>query len=471
MIIDFYNRGGGSPIGSESDPIWNAQKNNYYTKTQADEKFVEKEFDPSEGATANTFVYLTFNDGSEPRYEYADSNTKRFGISHKADNTIDTVYFGDGVEKVGNDVFFNCKGLKSIHFGSNLKEIEQYAFYGCAIERIVFPSTLTTVARAAFYNCTKLKEIKIYATTEPTLGIDPFANVASGGTLYYPSGSTYAQTQSDWHYKLSGWTFVEFDTRDIEDRVEDLEDRVEALEEGGGSETISIYECIQEEDSGNEWLASEITVNGKSLVEYPSVDNEDGTRTYTATYIYEGALLECTFNGNDNAQGDYYIATSTVRVPKDDESLVKIEENNWSTYVSMESKTEKTATVSIDSLYATRTLGNETFTIMANKEDSFKSIYKYDDGEGHVSTNTTDLSSGVYVEYKSEEDGEEVSYGCSFVGEGHIEVFDNLSGEYTSVKYNGIDFNGVMWKFWRGSQDEYDAIEEKDGETLYIITE
>ena len=38
----------------------------------------------------------------------------------------------DGLQKIGNGAFFNCKALKSIKLPSTVVEIDNYAFNGCS---------------------------------------------------------------------------------------------------------------------------------------------------------------------------------------------------------------------------------------------------------------------------------------------------------------------------------------------------
>ena len=62
-------------------------------------------------------------------------------------------------------VFANDTTIKSVSLGSNLKEIGNYAFYGCAgITEITIPASVTRIGNYAFFGCTGLTEITIPAS-------------------------------------------------------------------------------------------------------------------------------------------------------------------------------------------------------------------------------------------------------------------------------------------------------------------
>ena len=273
MIINPISGGGGGQPTAETDPIWQSEKGNYYTKEQSDSKFVEKPFDPSEGATANTFVYLTFNDGSEPRYDYY--STGKIANNTYANNTaLETVYFGNGIVELGKEVFVGCSNLKAIENTDSITKMGSGAFADCvSLTEIVVPKNVTILDTNIYINCSgavkvdmqnvtelkqgafaqlrlssitisksveiigsvaiaynsRLNEITSYALTAPTIQSGSFDSISRVGTLYYPKGSDYSTWKSN--AKLSGWTFVEFEARDIEERVDDLDERVTVLEE------------------------------------------------------------------------------------------------------------------------------------------------------------------------------------------------------------------------------------------------
>jgi hypothetical protein len=133
---------------------------------------------------------------------------------------LETVTIPDGANNTSiggtyGSAFYNCTSLKNLYLGSGVKSLSSSQnFQNCAIERLVFPDTMTSLgAQSNFRNNTKLKVIifgtgitdvptstfrdcsaleYIYATrtTPPTVHQDTFQGVKTNGTLYYSSGAT-----------------------------------------------------------------------------------------------------------------------------------------------------------------------------------------------------------------------------------------------------------------------------------------
>lgn len=73
--------------------------------------------------------------------------------------------------------------------------IDTEAFQGCSIDSVIIPQTVSNIKDKAFENCTKLKNISVYRTSPPNLGMDVFSNGTSSATLYVPQSvvETYRQ--------------------------------------------------------------------------------------------------------------------------------------------------------------------------------------------------------------------------------------------------------------------------------------
>ena len=63
----------------------------------------------------------------------------------------------DGLQKIGNGAFFNCKSLKSITLPSTVVEIDNYAFNGCSKLKEVELDGIPQYKNEAFYNCGALE--------------------------------------------------------------------------------------------------------------------------------------------------------------------------------------------------------------------------------------------------------------------------------------------------------------------------
>ncbi|MCQ2219394.1 MAG: leucine-rich repeat domain-containing protein, partial [Paludibacteraceae bacterium] len=83
------------------------------------------------------------------------------------------------VRTVGNAAFINS-GLRSVNLQDGLKEIGPYAFEGTLIDSIYIPSSVDSIASAAFRSCDSLKVISYNASnTVSTYSSSPFAKCAN----------------------------------------------------------------------------------------------------------------------------------------------------------------------------------------------------------------------------------------------------------------------------------------------------
>ena len=68
------------------------------------------------------------------------------------------------VENIGKQSFYSCNALTSLDFGENLKSIQSEAFYNCtSLQTITFYESISdsySLEEYSFYNCTNLKSIQ-----------------------------------------------------------------------------------------------------------------------------------------------------------------------------------------------------------------------------------------------------------------------------------------------------------------------
>lgn len=112
------------------------------------------------------------------------------GVTEIADRVfygkdIDTVVIPEGVKKIGEAAFQNCKSLYYVELSDDLESIGSHAFQGCSslpgivitgpvtivdeytfnsctsLRYIAFPETLTTIGTSAFEGCTSLEKIEL----------------------------------------------------------------------------------------------------------------------------------------------------------------------------------------------------------------------------------------------------------------------------------------------------------------------
>ena len=126
------------------------------------------------------------NQSKRNKEENGKSDLKDFRIR----NHVLTKYLGespnvvipDGVEKIGNDAFWGCSGLKSVVIPNSVKIIGTYAFSNCKnLESINIPDGVEEIDDNAFWGCSGLKSIDIpdkfkEISTFKKIGFDPSLN-------------------------------------------------------------------------------------------------------------------------------------------------------------------------------------------------------------------------------------------------------------------------------------------------------
>ncbi len=66
----------------------------------------------------------------------------------------------DGVEKIAERAFYECKALQAITLPDGLQTIESQAFYQCrSLEKVIFGDGLQTIESQAFYQCKSLRAV------------------------------------------------------------------------------------------------------------------------------------------------------------------------------------------------------------------------------------------------------------------------------------------------------------------------
>ena len=124
---------------------------------------------------------------------FIPNSVKYIGKEVFKDNaTITNVTIGNGVESLGNQLFYRCKALTSVTFAENSKltSIGSNAFYGCtSLTSITIPEGVTNFGRSAFQGCSSLTSIII---PEGVTSIDwaVFQDCSSLTSIIIPEGVT-----------------------------------------------------------------------------------------------------------------------------------------------------------------------------------------------------------------------------------------------------------------------------------------
>ena len=84
--------------------------------------------------------------------------------------TVETLWFSEGMEFIGEEAFQGCPNLREIHFPTTMKEIRPGAFSSCfALEKTDFQKNLTTITNA-FTRCDGLTEVTLPASIKELTG-------------------------------------------------------------------------------------------------------------------------------------------------------------------------------------------------------------------------------------------------------------------------------------------------------------
>lgn len=171
------------------EPIVVPDMDNYFTKDESDARYELKPFDPATAATSPNFVYLTFNDGSEPRYDYYDSGSIT-NNAYSGNTNVESVYIGSGITRIGDKAFYRCTSLTSVTIGNSVTSIDVNAFYECtSLTSITIPNSVTSIGDFSFKNCTSLTEVTI-GNSVTSIGRDGFRNCTSLTSITFPNSVT-----------------------------------------------------------------------------------------------------------------------------------------------------------------------------------------------------------------------------------------------------------------------------------------
>ena len=93
-------------------------------------------------------------------FKYSDEEKKDISSIFTLCDNLEKVELSDDVETVWGYQFYNCEKLKDVKVSKNLKTIKQFGFARTAIESIDLPEGLETIEDGGLYS-TKLKEVVI----------------------------------------------------------------------------------------------------------------------------------------------------------------------------------------------------------------------------------------------------------------------------------------------------------------------
>ncbi len=89
-----------------------------------------------------------------------DADTGSCGLFGSVEYKLESVYFPESLERIGNNAFRDC-GLESIRFPKTLTAIGEYAFAKNNLTKIILPDHVTEVGTGAFSLNSNLERVKI----------------------------------------------------------------------------------------------------------------------------------------------------------------------------------------------------------------------------------------------------------------------------------------------------------------------
>ena len=111
---------------------------------------------------------------------------------------LNNVVLPNTLKDTGYATFSYATALKTIELPQSLETIGNRSFQNTGLTTITIPSGVTNIIDRAFYGCASLTEMKIEATTPPTLAETDSISSATT-TIYIPAGTLSAyQSASNW---------------------------------------------------------------------------------------------------------------------------------------------------------------------------------------------------------------------------------------------------------------------------------
>ena len=105
--------------------------------------------------------YLFYNCTSLSSITMPDSVTS-IGNTFGNCTSLSSITIPDSVTSIGKNAFIGCSSLTSVIFGNNVTSIGEYAFNGCSsLTFVIFGNNVTSIGVGAFYNCRSITSITI----------------------------------------------------------------------------------------------------------------------------------------------------------------------------------------------------------------------------------------------------------------------------------------------------------------------
>lgn len=104
--------------------------------------------------------------------------------------SLKKVTIGKNIKTIGDGAFYGCKNLKSIKLPINLESIGNKVFINClSLESVTIPSKVKSIGKSAFLGCKLLRSVTINTSklTSANIGSSAFKNIHRKAVVYVPS--------------------------------------------------------------------------------------------------------------------------------------------------------------------------------------------------------------------------------------------------------------------------------------------
>jgi len=190
---------------------------------------------------------------------------------------LQTVTIPSTVIEVGNDAFWKCNNLREVGLPDGLQKIESYTFADCtSLQSITFPSTLTEIGKYSFHSCSNW-EVRLPDGLQE-MGRNAFASCLSLERFKFPRLSTRMKA------------IINLGSIETENKIDELL-RFEILQRLDDDELFISAAAM---DKGNNWATIK-----------PSLDRTIKLITYyetkEATTLFELALWKAKIDQADGS--------------------------------------------------------------------------------------------------------------------------------------------------------------------------
>ena len=149
------------------------------------------------GGTVKTLTGVGYAGGYGGATQYNDSlNDPGLAYAYERGlfyncTSLKTINWGSGIKEIGNIAFLNCSALTDLVLPANITDIGNHAFFGCSsLKTVVVEGNVNSIGRYAFGNCNALHYVDFRgATMTSAPGYMPFKFDRDVVTAYAAAGS------------------------------------------------------------------------------------------------------------------------------------------------------------------------------------------------------------------------------------------------------------------------------------------